>query len=90
MSLPVIDLAPFATGEDHSNPAAREQAAIIDATCQELGFLLAVGHGIAPETKEELLTVMREFFAQPQDSKRQSQSRTARAIVGMSELAQRH
>ncbi|HAZ32804.1 MAG TPA: hypothetical protein DCY63_03095, partial [Acidimicrobiaceae bacterium] len=55
VSLPVVDLAPFATGEDHSSAAACKQAAIIDATCQELGFLLAVGHGIASETKEELL-----------------------------------
>jgi len=71
VSLPVVDLAPFATGEDHLSAAGREQAAIIDATCQELGFLLAVGHGIASETKEELLDVMREFFAEPQDVKEQ-------------------
>ena len=86
VSLPVIDLAPFATGEDHLSSAAREQAAIIDATCQELGFLLAVGHGIASETKEELLDVMREFFAKPHDVKEQisiANSSCHRGYVGI-------
>ena len=69
VTLPVVDLAPFATGEDHLSEAARTQAGIIDATCQELGFLLAVGHGISDETKHALLDAMREFFAQPQDVK---------------------
>ncbi|MGB0822063.1 MAG: 2-oxoglutarate and iron-dependent oxygenase domain-containing protein, partial [Ilumatobacteraceae bacterium] len=86
MSLPVVDLAPFATGEDHLSADAREQASIIDATCQELGFLLAVGHGIASETKEELLDVMREFFAEPQDVKEQisiANSSCHRGYVGI-------
>ena len=86
VSLPVVDLSPFATGEDHSSAAACEQATIIDATCRELGFLLAAGHGIAPETKEELLDVMRQFFAEPQDVKERisiAKSSCHRGYVGI-------
>jgi isopenicillin N synthase-like dioxygenase len=65
VSLPVIDLAPFATGADHDAPEALAQARRIDETCRELGFLLAEGHGIDPATKADLMTAMKEFFALP-------------------------
>ncbi|MGA0732581.1 MAG: isopenicillin N synthase family dioxygenase, partial [Ilumatobacteraceae bacterium] len=68
-TLPTVDLSPFATGADHGSPDALEQARIIDETCRELGFLLAVGHGIESSTKAELLDAMREFFALPTEEK---------------------
>ena len=71
MSIPTVDLSPFATGADHNSPAAREQAALVDATCRELGFLLTIGHGIRPETKSDLLGAMSGFFALPAAEKEQ-------------------
>ncbi|MGB1824666.1 MAG: isopenicillin N synthase family dioxygenase [Ilumatobacteraceae bacterium] len=68
-ALPSVDLSPFATGADHGSTAAMEQAAIIDETCRELGFLLAVGHGIAESTKQALLDAMQGFFALPAEEK---------------------
>ena len=64
-TLPTVDLSPFATGADHGSPDALEQGRIIDETCRELGFLLAVGHGISPSTKADLLKAMEGFFALP-------------------------
>jgi len=68
-TLSTVDLSPFATGADHGSPDALEQARTIDETCRELGFLLAVGHGIESSTKAELLDAMREFFALPTEEK---------------------
>jgi len=71
MDIVTVDLSPFATGADHTSVEAREQAAIIDNTCREVGFLLTVGHGIAPEVTANLLARMAEFFALPVEVKEQ-------------------
>jgi len=65
VTIPTVDLSPFATGADHGSKEALEQAALVDATCRELGFLLAVGHGISPDTKRAMLDAMQRFFALP-------------------------
>ena len=86
MSLPVVDLAPFATGLDHDSTAAREQARVIDETCRDLGFLLATGHGIGETTKQQLLDEMRKFFALPREVKEEiaiSKSACHRGYVGI-------
>lgn len=86
MSIPTVDLSPFATGADHQSPAAHEQARLIDDTCRELGFLLAVGHGISIETKRTLLNAMRTFFALPLVEKERisiAGSNCHRGYVGM-------
>ena len=83
-ALPSVDLSPFATGADHGSTAAMEQAAIIDETCRELGFLLAVGHGIGESTKQALLDAMQGFFALPAEEKESISIAGAPATEGMS------
>ena len=69
MTLPIIDLSPFATGLELPSPAAVAEAQRIDELCRELGFLCVTGHGMQPATKANLLAQMRRFFAQPVEEK---------------------
>ena len=69
MGIPTIDLSPFATGLPLPSPEAAVVAARIDELCRELGFLCVTGHGMAPETKANLLAQMRRFFALPVEEK---------------------
>lgn len=65
-AIPVIDLAPLATGGD---AAWRAAAAAIDKACREIGFFTILGHGV----DEDLIAAVRaqavEFFALPRDDK---------------------
>ena len=65
MSLPIVDIGPFATGLDLRSPAAHDVAETIDRACRELGFLLVTGHGVRDTTKAALLAAMRDFFSLP-------------------------
>ncbi|WP_420446591.1 isopenicillin N synthase family dioxygenase [Candidatus Poriferisodalis sp.] len=56
-AIPVIDISGAA-----SLDAASEQ---IDAACRGIGFFAVTGHRVAGELLEGVLTVTREFFAQP-------------------------
>ncbi len=69
MTLPIIDLSPFATGSPLPSPAAEAEAQRIDDLCQHLGFLCVTGHGMQPTTKANLLAQMHRFFAQPVEDK---------------------
>lgn len=68
-TLPVVDVAAFASGTDHDTPAAAAAAAQIDTVFRELGFLLMSGHGIEPDVKERMLDQLRAFFALPIEQK---------------------
>ena len=86
MSLPVVDISPFATGADFESPSARRSAEFIDETCRRLGFLLVTGHGVHDSTKGRFLDAMREFFALPVDEKERiaiGNSAHHRGYVGM-------
>ncbi len=65
VSIPDIDLAPFATGAPLPNPEAVATAAEVDHALRETGFLLVRGHGVDPSTKERFFEAMRDFFALP-------------------------
>ena len=69
MSLPDIDLAPFATGTPLPNPDAAGIARAVDDALRETGFLVVHGHGVAPEVKERFFEAMHSFFAMPLEEK---------------------
>ena len=78
-SLPVIDLAVAKRGGEARAEVARQ----LDLACSELGFFYLVGHDIAPQLTDRLLTSAREFFARDQAEKmRIHMSRGGRAWRG--------
>src|SRR5690242_13167881 len=66
-SLPIIDVAPLATG----GAAKQRTAAQIDAACRQSGFFYVVGHGVDATLQQRLQTLAREFFARPATEKNQ-------------------
>jgi len=68
-SLPVVDVAAFATGIEHDTAAATSAAGRIDEIFREIGFLLVTGHGIETAVKERMLEQLRLFFALPAEDK---------------------
>ena len=58
-SLPVVDVAAFATGIEHDTAAATSAAGRIDEIFREIGFLLVTGHGIETAVKERMLEQLR-------------------------------
>ncbi len=69
MTIPSIDLAPFATGTALPNVEAATTAAVIDRALCETGFLLVRGHGVDADVKSQFFDAMKEFFAQPIEAK---------------------
>lgn len=65
-ALPVIDIAGLIAGDDG---ARARVAADLGKAARESGFLYCVGHGIAREQRERLLSSAQRFFAQPHDAK---------------------
>eukprot|EP00755_Sulcionema_specki_P006808 Sspe_Gene.36491::Locus_17629_Transcript_1_1_Confidence_1.000_Length_1267::g.36491::m.36491 len=66
-ALSVIDLTPIRTGG-----SAVEQARVVDEVrqaLQEVGFMWVVGHGVAANHLEEVISVSRKFFELPQPVK---------------------
>ena len=69
MSLPIVDLAPFATGaplpSDEATPIARG----VDSALQDTGFPVVRGHGVPDDVKDRFFDMMRAFFALPLERK---------------------
>lgn len=84
--IPTIDISSLATGLSYDTAQARSVAKVIDETCQNIGFLLVVGHGVAPSTKANLLAKMKAFFDLPACEKEKiaiAKSAAHRGYVGM-------
>tara|TARA_R110002110_G_scaffold415612_7_gene652311 strand:- start:119491 stop:120489 length:999 start_codon:yes stop_codon:yes gene_type:complete len=65
-SVPVIDIAPFLSGD------AAAQAHVVDAVreaCEGIGFFTITGHGVETEIIDDLRSAARGFFARPPDEK---------------------
>jgi isopenicillin N synthase-like dioxygenase len=60
MTIPIVDLRPFATGLDLSNPDALAIARRIDNV---------EGHGVDPAVKDAFFRAMHTFFSLPMDTK---------------------
>lgn len=65
MSLPVVDLTPFATGEPLPTPAAVSIASRLDRDLCDVGFFTVVGHGVPDSLRRAYFEAMRTFFALP-------------------------
>ncbi len=63
--VPVIDIAPFGSGEDRG---AAERAAVvraIDAACTDIGFFTIAGHRVPATLVDRMLETSRAFFDLP-------------------------
>ncbi len=69
MTIPTIDLAPFACVDDLRSDRAAEVAAELDAALREVGFITVTGHGLDDAVRSAYFDAMREFFAQPLERK---------------------
>ncbi|WP_438453255.1 isopenicillin N synthase family dioxygenase [Streptomyces asiaticus] len=67
--VPAVDISPYVHGG--TSAARADVAAAIDAACREVGFIQILGHGIAPELIDGFTNAMDDFFALPQDAKKQ-------------------
>ena len=66
--VPVIDIAGWFSGDD---VARRQVAGAVDDACRVSGFFQIVGHGIDERLRQDVKDVADEFFALPEDEKRQ-------------------
>lgn len=69
MTIPTIDLEPFATGGTSSSPEASAEAAAVDAALRDIGFVTVTGHGVGEDVRAAYFDAMRRFFAMPDDAK---------------------
>jgi isopenicillin N synthase-like dioxygenase len=65
-SVPVIDLAPWFSGDDRARAGV---AAEVDAALRSVGFFLISGHGVPDELRAQVRATARAFFALPADVK---------------------
>lgn len=68
MSLPVVDLSRFLTGDAAERRAVARET---DRICREIGFLSVVGHGVPEAVTNNLYAVAKAFFHQEAARKRQ-------------------
>jgi isopenicillin N synthase-like dioxygenase len=62
-----IDLGPWFTGDEQDR---RQVAARVDEALRDVGFLLATGHGVPGDLRDELRAAARKFFLLPTEVKR--------------------
>ena len=65
-SVPVIDLAPWFSGESAGRAAV---AGEVDAALRSVGFFLISGHGVPDELPAQVRAQARAFFALPPQTK---------------------
>ncbi len=65
-SIPVIDINDLTSGGHRRS----ELADLVTQTSHEVGFFVAVGHGIDPSVVGDVFDLMHRFFALPEPSKR--------------------
>mmetsp|Transcript_62161 Transcript_62161/g.117860 ORF Transcript_62161/g.117860 Transcript_62161/m.117860 type:complete len:370 (-) Transcript_62161:83-1192(-) len=67
-SVPVIDLSPFLQ-EPSTDADCDKVAAAVAEACEEVGFFVAVGHGIDPSLMKDCAIAGKAFFALPEEKK---------------------
>jgi len=65
-TVPIIDVAPFLTGDPREGQEVVRQIA---RACETIGFLVITGHGIAADLQARVFAVCREFFDLPEEEK---------------------
>jgi isopenicillin N synthase-like dioxygenase len=77
--IPIIDVSPLIIGGTGKSVVATQ----INAACRQHGFFYVIGHGVDCQLQQRLLTLSREFFAQPLPAKQQiAMSRGGKAWRG--------
>jgi len=71
-SVPIIDVAPFLSG---GGDGKRRVAAEVGRACEEIGFLIIMGHGVPRDLVGEMYDVSKRFFALPLEEKMRARSR---------------
>lgn len=64
--VPLIDFAPFRTGNAQERAAV---AAKIADACQQIGFFYITGHGVSDDLRRNIFAQARRFFAQSAEEK---------------------
>jgi isopenicillin N synthase-like dioxygenase len=62
LSVPVIDLIPFRSGDEGQRRAVAEE---VGRACRDIGFLIVSGHGVPDTLIEDCYRTSKEFFALP-------------------------
>lgn len=65
-SVPVIDIGPYLRGTREGKSSV---AKAVNQACQDIGFLMITGHGIAPDLIDRVDAAARSFFALPLEQK---------------------
>ncbi len=65
-TIPVIDLSAYFTGE---YSARRRVAAEVNRACEDIGFFLVKGHGVAPDLLSQTYETAAAFFRLPAEEK---------------------
>lgn len=65
-TVPVIDIAPFLSGDPVGTQEVVRQVA---RACETIGFLVITGHGISSELQDRVFALSREFFDLPEEEK---------------------
>lgn len=70
MIVPVIDIGAFVSTDASSEAARAEVVAQVEHACRDVGFLVLMNHGVAPETVRAAFSTARDYFDQPEDVKK--------------------
>lgn len=65
-AVPIIDIGPFLKGSETRKRAVAER---VDRACEEIGFLIVVGHGVPAELVADMYERASRFFELPLEEK---------------------
>lgn len=66
ITIPVIDLAPYRSGDDAAKKRVADQ---VGWACENIGFLVIENHGVSQELIDRAFSVSRRFFDLPMEQK---------------------
>ena len=85
--LPLIDISPFAGSDQHAKIAVSQR---VEKACEQSGFLLITGHGIADDLLKSAFAISTEFFALPSATKQRWEPTDAKTPRGYQRFASRN
>jgi isopenicillin N synthase-like dioxygenase len=83
MSVPVIDVSPYFSGEPSGKLAVAKQ---IDQACRDIGFLVITGHGVSKQLTARVDMLSRRFFDLPLAEKMKCQRPAPDQVRGYARL----
>src|SRR5438874_651090 len=85
MSIPIIDLSPYYTGDQEEKKAV---AMAVDEACRDIGFLVITGHQVPKELVEQVDLLSRQFFDLPSEEKSELKRPKADQVRGYSAVSE--